>query len=71
LPGAYRLSVDVGEYRIAAQLPGFTTVERAGVQLLVGQAVAINVPMSPSAVQETDTGRVEDPVSDDQRLRRG
>jgi hypothetical protein len=51
--GAYRLSVRVGEYVITAQLPGFATVERAGVQLLVGQAVAINLQLSPSAVQQT------------------
>ena len=60
--GAYRLAVRVGDYVITAQLPGFTTVERAGVQLLVGQAVTINLQMSPSAVQETVTVTGESPL---------
>ena len=35
--GIYRIPARVGAYRITAELPGFTTVTRTGVQLLVGQ----------------------------------
>ena len=40
--------------------PGFTTVTRTGVELLVGQTVDVNLQMSPSTVQETVTvtGRI-------------
>ena len=38
--GIYRMPARVGGYQISAQLPGFTTVTRTGVQLLVGQTAA-------------------------------
>jgi hypothetical protein len=60
--GAYRIPVRVGTYRIAADLAGFTRVERAGVQLLVGQSVTVNMQMSPSTVQETVTVTAEAPL---------
>ena len=60
--GVYRIPVRVGTYRIAAELPGFTRVERMGVQLLVGQAVTLNMQMSPSTIQETVTVTAEAPL---------
>jgi hypothetical protein len=60
--GRYRIPVRVGIYRIAAELSGFTRVERAGVQLLVGQTVTLNVQMSPSTIQETVTVTGEAPL---------
>jgi hypothetical protein len=60
--GLYRIPVRVGTYRIAATLPGFTRIERAGVQLLVGQAVTLNMQMSPSTIQETVTVTAEAPL---------
>ena len=36
--GIYRIPLRVGTYRISVELQGFTTVQRTGVQLLVGQA---------------------------------
>src|ERR1700680_973517 len=44
--GAYRSPVRIGSYVITAQLSGFTTLTRRGVDLLVGQSVVINLQMS-------------------------
>jgi hypothetical protein len=60
--GVFRIPVRVGTYRIAADLPGFTRIERAGMQLLVGQTVTVNMQMSPSTVQETVTVTGEAPL---------
>ena len=48
--GAYRMRVRVGGYVITAQLAGFTTVTRRGVELLVGQTAAINLQLTLSGV---------------------
>src|SRR5262245_11849232 len=47
--GAYRMPVRVGSYVITAQLAGFTTVTRRGVELLVGDAAVIDVKLSVSS----------------------
>jgi len=60
--GIYRMPVRVGTYQITVQLPGFTTVQRTGVQLLVGQTAAVNAQLSPSTVQETVTVTAEAPL---------
>jgi len=60
--GAFRLPVRVGTYRITAELAGFTRLERMGIQLLVGQAVQLNLQMSPSNLQETVTVTAEAPL---------
>src|SRR6185436_14003508 len=60
--GAYRVRVRVGAYVITAQLPGFTTVTRRGVELLVGQTAAINLQMTVSGVAETVTVTGETPL---------
>jgi len=60
--GIYRIPARVGAYRITADLSGFTTVARTGVQLLVGQTVAVNLQMAPSTVQETVTVTAEAPL---------
>jgi hypothetical protein len=62
--GAYRIPVRVGSYKIDAELSGFTTVTRTGVQLLVGQTAVVNMQMSPSAVAETVTVTGEAPLID-------
>src|SRR5687768_1264522 len=46
--GIFRIPARVGAYRITAELAGFTTVARTGVQILVGQTAAINIQLSPS-----------------------
>ncbi len=62
--GIYRIPVRVGGYQITAQLAGFTTVARTGVQLLVGQTASINLQMAPSTVQETVTVTADAPLLD-------
>ena len=60
--GNYRIPVRVGAHTITAELQGFTTVTRPGIQLLVGQTAAINLQMAPSTVQETVTVTAEAPI---------
>jgi hypothetical protein len=60
--GIYRMPARVGAFRISAELQGFTTVTRTGVQVLVGQTVAINMQMAPSTLQETVTVTAEAPL---------
>jgi hypothetical protein len=60
--GRYRIPVRAGIYRIDAELQGFTTVQRTGMQLLVGQTIEANLQMSPSTVQETVTVTGEAPL---------
>jgi outer membrane receptor protein involved in Fe transport len=60
--GAFRLPVRVGVYDITAELAGFTTVTRRGLELLAGQQLAVNLQMSPSTIQETVTVSGESPL---------
>ena len=60
--GAYRIPARVGAYQVMAELQGFTTVSRTGLQLLVGQTATIDLQMSPSTVQETVTVTAEAPL---------
>ena len=60
--GIYRMPARVGAYQISAELQGFTTVTRTGVQLLVGQTASVNLQMAPSTVQETVTVTAEAPL---------
>src|SRR5882672_6148303 len=49
--GDFRLPVRIGNYRITAELSGFTKVTR-NLQMLVGQTTVMNVQMAPGTVQE-------------------
>jgi len=60
--GTYRIPARIGAYTIVAELPGFSTVTRSGVTLLVGQAVTIDVQLAPSGLQETVTVTGEAPL---------
>lgn len=62
--GAYRIPVRVGGYRVTAALPGFQTVTRTGVEVLVGQTVVVNMTVAVSAIQETVTVTAEAPLVD-------
>ena len=62
--GKYQIPARIGTYQITAELRGFTTVERTGVTLLVGQTVAINMQMTVSTVSETVTVTGESPLID-------
>src|SRR6266566_3741261 len=62
--GIYRLPVRIGNYVVTAELQGFTTVTRGGIQLLVGQNAVLNLQMAPSTLQETVTVTGEAPLLD-------
>src|SRR5688572_22238433 len=62
--GLYRLPVRAGAYRISAELAGFTTVVRPGVELLLGRSAMLNLDMGVSGVQETVTVTGEAPLID-------
>src|SRR5215216_702676 len=50
--GTFRIPVRIGVYRVTAELAGFATLQRTGLEVLVGQQVALNLLMMPSAVAE-------------------
>ena len=63
--GQYRLeSLVPGLYTLTYTLPGFTTVQREGVQLQTGVTVTLNADMRVGGVQETITVSGETPVVD-------
>src|SRR5262245_44134661 len=60
--GTFRLPVRIGVYRITAELAGFSTAARTGLQIQVGQQVAMSLQLSPSTLQETVTVTGEAPL---------
>jgi hypothetical protein len=62
--GEYRIPVRVGAYRISAELSGFNTINRTGLELLVGQVVVANLQMMPATLQESVTVTAEAPLVD-------
>ena len=60
--GIYRMPARVGAYQITAELQGFTSASRTGIQLLVGQTASVNLQLAPSTVQETVTVTAEAPL---------
>jgi hypothetical protein len=62
--GKYLLTVRIGGYHVSAELAGFSTVERRGVQVQVGQQVPLNLQMAPAALQESVTVTGEAPLVD-------
>ena len=60
--GVYRIPARVGTYRVTATLTGFSTINRQGISLLVGQTATINLQMAPSTLQETVTVTGEAPL---------
>ena len=62
--GAYRIPVRIGAYRVTAELQGFATLTRTGLNLLVGQVVAVSLQLGPSSVQETVSVTAEAPLLD-------
>ena len=69
--GKYRVPLRVGAYRMTAELPGFTTLARAGIELLLNQEATINLQMAPSTLQETVTVTGEAPLVDVTNSRMG
>ena len=62
--GAFRLGVRTGVYEVMAELQGFATLTRSGLELLVGQQVVVNLQMSPAGLQESVTVTGEAPLID-------
>ena len=60
--GVFRIPARVGVYQVVAELQGFATITQAGIQLLVGQTVTINLQLSPSTVQESVTVTADAPL---------
>ena len=60
--GAFRIPVRIGTYRITAELAGFATLQRTGLEVLVGQQVTLNLEMSPSTIAESVTVTGEAPL---------
>ena len=54
--------LQVGMYDVRAELAGFQSSIRAGIQLTVGQEAAINITLSVGAVTESVTITGEAPV---------
>src|SRR4029079_11254250 len=67
----YRLeNLAPGVYTVTYTLPGFTTVQRSGVELQTGVTVTLNTDLRVSGVQETITVTGETPVVDVQNSTR-
>lgn len=62
--GIYRIPVRAGVYKITAELAGFTTVTRPGVEMLLGRQVTLDLAMQVSSLQETVTVTGEAPLLD-------
>jgi hypothetical protein len=60
--GIFRIPARVGAFQVTAELSGFSTVTRSGLQLLVGQTATVDLQMAPSTVQETVTVTAEAPL---------
>jgi hypothetical protein len=60
--GGYRLALRTGLYRIEAALQGFATLNRSGLELLVGQQAVANLQLAPSSLQESVTVTGEAPL---------
>jgi hypothetical protein len=62
--GVFRVPARIGTYRLTAELAGFSTVNRTGITLLVGQTATIDMQMTVSTLQETVTVTGEAPLID-------
>src|SRR5712691_11715775 len=62
--GVYRISVLPAVYRLTAELPGFTTAVRPGVEVLLGRQVILNLDMTVAGLQETVTVTGDAPLLD-------
>ena len=69
--GQYRIeNLTPGTYKITYSLPGFTTVERDGVQVSTGVTLTLNADLRVGGVQESITVTGETPVVDVQNSTR-
>jgi hypothetical protein len=69
--GQYRIeNLTPGTYKITYSLPGFSTVERDGVQVTTGVTLTLNADLRVGGVQESITVTGETPVVDVQNSTR-
>jgi hypothetical protein len=69
--GQYRIeNLAPGTYSVSYTLPGFATVQRAGVQVTTGVTITLNAEMRVGGIQETITVTGETPVVDVQNSTR-
>ena len=59
--GVYRIPARVGAYKISAELQGFTTIVREGLQLLVGETLVVNLQLSPSTLAKRSSSPRKQP----------
>jgi hypothetical protein len=70
--GRYQLAqMPPGTYSVTVTLPGFSTVQRAGVEVGGVGVITINVDLRVGALEETITVTGETPIVDVQSSRRG
>jgi hypothetical protein len=62
--GTYRLPVRVGTFRVIAELEGFATLTRTGVDILVGQQAVIDLKLVPASLEEQVTVSATAPLID-------
>ncbi|MCS6816926.1 MAG: TonB-dependent receptor [Blastocatellia bacterium] len=61
--GYYYLSLlPVGEYELIAEAPGFATLKRSGIRLMVGQTLTLDLTLQAAALAEVVTVTAEPPM---------
>jgi len=67
--GLYRAPLlQLGTYRVVAELQGFKTYTQTGITVSVGATAVVNVPMAVGAVSETITVNADSPLIDTSRI---
>lgn len=67
--GQFRfLNVAPGSYKVTASLPGFTTIVREDIRVVVGQTVDLPFSMKVASLQESVTVSGESPIVDTHKL---
>src|SRR6476661_2198842 len=70
--GQYRfLFVNAGSYRLSVEAPGFRTFLREDLQLTIGQAATLDVPLQVGTQSETVTVAATAPVLEAEKADRG
>ena len=63
--GTYRMiALPPGVYALTFELPGFTTLKREGVRVVINQTLALDAQLRVATIQETVTVTGESPVVD-------
>src|SRR5439155_11092614 len=62
--GVFRLPLRIGTYQFTAELAGFATVTRSGIEMQINQRAVLNLQLAPSTVQETVQVTGEAPLLD-------